>query len=249
MRGASTLIRTQFVLFLREPIALFFTLAFPSMLLVIFGAIYGNEPVPEFFGHSFGTVDASVPAYAAIIIGTVALMSIPIDMAGNRDAGVLRRYRVTPLRPVVYVASSAAVYFGVGLLGMAILVLVGRLGFNLHLAGAWIDVVAGFTLCSLAFYAIGFVLASVAPTARLAQTVGMVLFFPMMFLSGAGMPLQMLPEGVRRISDLLPLTYVVELMQGLWFGEGWQAHLAAVAVLTGMLIAGVALSARFFRWE
>ena len=249
MRGLSKLIKMQFVLFLREPIALFFTLAFPSLLLVLFGAIYGNKPQPAFYGHNFGTVDTMVPAYVGLIIGTIALMSIPIDVAGNRDAGVLRRYRATPLRPMAYLVASVVVYFLVALLGMAFLVAIGKLAFDLHMAGSWLSVIAGFTLSALAFYAAGYLLASVAPTARVAQTVGMVIFFPMMFLSGAGMPIQMMPEGVRRISDVLPLTYVVQLMQGLWFGESWGSHLTPVVVLVGLLVVGVVLSARTFRWE
>ena len=65
-------------LFLREPVGTFFTLVFPLMMLFLFGAIFGNEPVPEFGGR--GTIDISLPIYTSMIIGTTGLMSTTIRM-------------------------------------------------------------------------------------------------------------------------------------------------------------------------
>jgi ABC-2 type transport system permease protein len=239
----------QFKLYLREPLAFFFSLAYPALLLLLFGFIYGNDPAPEFWGRPIGTVDASVPAYTGIIIGTVALMGIPIDTAASRENGVLRRYRATPLRPLVYLSASILMYLGVALLGMLILILTGRLVFGLRFTGSWLDVLTAFILSALAFYALGYLIASLAPTARSAQTIGMLIFFPMMFLSGAGLPLQMLPEGLRRVSEFLPLTYVVRLMQGLWFNDPWKTLWLPGLVLFSILILGTIVSARLFRWE
>lgn len=249
MRGLWKLFLMQLKLYLREPVAFFFSLAYPALLLLLFGFIYGNDPAPEFWGRNFGTVDASVPAYVGIIIGTVALMGIPIDTTSNRENGVLRRYRATPMRPLVYLLASVIVYLMITLLGMAILVVVGKLVFDLKMAGSWFSVLAAILLSALAFFSAGYLLASLAPTARIAQTVGMVIFFPMMFLSGAGMPLQLLPETLREVSKYLPLTYVVKLIQGLWFGDSWHTLWVSVLVLVGMVILGTAASVKLFRWE
>lgn len=249
MRGLGKLFVMQFKLYLREPVAFFFTLAYPALLLLLFGFIFGNEPEPSFWGRNFGTVDASVPAYAGIIIGTVALMGIPIDTAASRETGVLRRYRATPLHPRTYVIASVAVYLAIALLGMVILVVTGKLVFGLRIAGSWLNVLTAFTLSAMAFYSVGYLLASLAPTARIAQAVGMVIFFPMMFLSGAGMPLQLLPESLSKVSDFLPLSYVVRLLQGLWFGDAWLALWLPTLVLLALLVVGTATSVRFFRWE
>jgi ABC-2 type transport system permease protein len=76
----------------------------------------------------------------------------------------------------------------------------------------------------------------------------MILAF--LICSSAGdIPLEVLPPAVRSVSRFVPLTHVVTLMRGLWAGESWGAHLTELAVLGGILIAGMALSARFFRWE
>ena len=239
----------QFKLYLREPVAFFFSLAYPVLLLLLFGFIYGNEPSPEFWGRNFGTVDASVPAYAGIIIGTVALMGIPIDTAAARETGVLRRYRATPLRPIVYLLAGLIVYLLIGLIGMTLLVITGKLIFGLRMAGSWFSLLGAFILCALAFYALGYLVASLVPTARIAQVIGMVIFFPMMFLSGAGMPLQLLPENLRKVSDFLPLSYVVRLLQGLWFGDTWRSLWLPGVVIAGLLLVATIAAALVFRWE
>ena len=115
--------------------------------------------------------------------------------------------------------------------------------------GNALSVALAFVLGSLSFFSLGFVLASVMPTARTAQVVGMAIFYPMLFLSGAGIPLELLPEGVRKVSNFLPLTHVVTLLRGLWVGDAWSQHITEVIVLLSVLAIGVLISARTFRWE
>jgi ABC-2 type transport system permease protein len=142
-----------------------------------------------------------------------------------------------------------SVYLVIALLGMGILILTGKLVFGLRMEGSWLSILAAFVLSAFSFYSLGYLIASVVPTSRIAQAVGMVIFFPMMFLSGAGMPLQMLPEGLQKVSDFLPMSYVVRLIQGLWFGDSWLDLWVPVFVLAGMLVLGTLLSSRMFRWE
>lgn len=247
MRGLWKLIWTEAKLFVREPEAAFFTLAFPLMPLFIFGSIYGNKPTPFFGGR--GSIDVSVPAYIAMIIGTMGLMSIPIGVANYRERGVLRRYRATPLHPAAILTAQVVVGFMMTLLGALLLIIAARLVYGLRFEGNALNVSVAFTLSVLSFFSIGFLVASVAPTARVANITGMVIYFPNLFLSGATFPKEMFPQSVDRISRILPLRYVVELLQGLWFGEAWSRHLLEVVVLAGLLVVGVAVSARAFRWE
>lgn len=234
-------------LFLREPVGAFFTLAFPLMMLFLFGSIYGNEPTPMFGGY--GTIDISVPAYTAMIIATSGLMSITITMAAYRENGVLRRLRTTPVSPLVVLAAQVIVVFTMTSLGMVLLIVAGKLVYHIRFDGnAW-SVLGGFVLSSLSFFGLGFILASVLRTARTAQIVGMVLLYPMLFLSGAGFPRELLPETIKKVSTFLPLTYVVNLLRGLWIGEAWSQHITEVIVLVVMLVVGVLISAKMFRWE
>jgi ABC-2 type transport system permease protein len=234
-------------LFLREPVGAFFTLVFPLMMLFLFGSIYGNKPTAMFDGR--GTIDISIPAYTAMIIATTGLMAITITMATYRENGILRRLRTTPVSPLVVLVAQVIVVFAMTSLGMLLLVAAGKLVYHVRFEGNALNVLTAFTLSSLSFFGLGFILAGLLPTARTAQIVGMVLLYPMLFLSGAGFPRELLPEGIKKISTFLPLTYVVNLLRGMWIGEPWSQHSTNVIVLAAMLVVGLVISIRTFRWE
>lgn len=246
-RGLLPMMVVQAKLYLREPIATFFTVAFAPLLLVLFGLIYGNEPSELFGGR--GPMDVTVPAYIALVIVTVALIGIPIQTATNRELGVLRRYRVTPLRPLTYLIADVTAYYLMTLIGTLLLLVVGRVAFGVQRDGSLLAVLGGFTLCALSFFSLGYLIASLAPTARAAQTIGMLLAYPMMFLSGATLPLELLPSGLRQVAEFIPLTHVVTLMRGLWAGEPWTALRPDVVILTAILLAGTTIAVRVFRWQ
>lgn len=248
MKKLYALTVTQAKLFVREPAAFFFTLVFPLLLILIFGFVFGNEPGGPFSGP-FGYIDYSTPAITVLIVVTIGLLGIPIQTATARENKILRRFRAAPLAPLTYVGATVIVYFLMAVVGMALLVLVATVLFGLRFDGSWLYVGAAFTLVGAAFFSVGYLIASVASTARIAQVVGQVLFFPMMFLSGAALPLQLMPEGVRSIAELLPMTHAVLLLQNLWFGNGWAGSTTHVLVMVGTLVVALLASARLFRWE
>ncbi|MFQ5676051.1 MAG: ABC transporter permease [bacterium] len=247
MRGLIKLSLIETKLFLREPMAAFFTLVFPLMMLFLFGSIYGNKPTPFFGGY--GSVDMSVPAYTAMIIATSGLLGLTISIATYREMGILRRLKATPLHPQTILTAHVAMIFLMTALGMLLLIIAAKIVYNLRFDGNPLNVFLAFLLSSLSFFSLGFILSGLTPTARSAQVIAMVLFYPMLFLSGAAIPREVLPETIRQVAQALPLTHVVNLLRGLWIGDGWGMHLKEVAVLSGMLIAGVAISAKTFRWE
>jgi ABC-2 type transport system permease protein len=247
MRSYVQLVAINLKLYVREPITAFFTLAFPVMLVLIFGAVYGNEPSSLFGGY--GSMDISMPGYTALILGSVGLLTVAINISSHRESGILRRFRATPLRPFTYITADVTSNLIMTLAGMAGMLVIGWLTYRVRFEGQPVSVLVAVLLGGLAMFAIGYVIASLAPSARMAQVIGMVILYPMMFLSGAGMPLEILPESIRRISDFLPLTYAVRLLRGLWFGDTWGQHLPEVAVLGGILVVCTAVAARFFRWE
>ncbi len=234
-------------LFLREPMSAFFTLVFPLMYLLLFGAISGNEPTPQFGGQR--TIDASIPGLTAMIICIAGLMSTTMTMSTYREKGVLRRLRTTPVSPLVVLVAQVIVVFTMTGLGMLLLVTAGKLVYHVRFEGNPFSVLAGFVLSSLSFFGIGFILAGTMPTVRSAWVVGMVLLYPMLLLSGAFFTVELLPAAVQKVSAFLPLTYVVNLLRGLWAGEPWGEHLLDVGVLTGLLLLGTIVSVRTFRWE
>jgi ABC-2 type transport system permease protein len=247
MRALTKYTWTEIKLFLRQPIGAFFTLVFPLMILFLFGSLHGNDPLPEYNGY--GTVDVSVPAYIGMIIGTTGIMVLTVTMSSYREKGVLRRLRATPLRPQVILIAQVVVIFMMTTAGMLLLIMAAKLVYNLRFDGNPLSVFLAFTLGSLSFFSLGFVLAAVMRTARTAQVVGLVILYPMIFLSGAGFPLELMPDGIRKISNFIPLTHVVTLLRGLWIGDTWSMHTTEIMVLVILLGVGVLISAKTFKWE
>jgi ABC-2 type transport system permease protein len=248
MKSLSKMTWMEAKLFLREPVSAFFTLVFPLVMLFIFGFIYGNVPPPP-GSDSQSAINGLIPALTAMVIGMTGLMPITITLATYRENGILRRLRTTPVSPLVVMAAQLIVVFIMTGLGMLLLVIAGKLVFHVRFAGNPFSLLAGFTLGSLSFFGIGFILAGTMPTARTAQIVAMLLLYPMLILSGAAWPRELMPAAVQKISAFLPLTYVVTLLRGLWVGEPWRKHLLDAGVLAGMLILGIIISVKTFRWE
>jgi ABC-2 type transport system permease protein len=233
-------------LYLRNLIATFFTLAFPLLMLVLFGSIYGNQPQAMFGGH--GTIDLTVPGYiATLIIGTTAFLSLPVDLALQRQLGVLRRMRATPLRIITVLGSKLISNFIITVFGITVLVFSGVIFYHAAMPVDWFGVFMGIVLSCAALFALGFALASVIRSANAVRAASFIIFYPMMFFSGGTLPSQFLPEAVKTAASVMPMTYTVNLLHSLWFGNGWDA--TAVLVLVGFLAAGVLISVRFFRWE
>lgn len=230
---------------LREPVGTFFTLAFPLLLLVLFGSIYGNAP-SDFFG-GFGSVDMSVPGYIGMIIGTVGMLGIPVTLSNYREQGILRRYRATPVKPATILWSQVAVNVLMTIIGVTILLVAGRVLYGLRFPAGPVAIIPAIFLGAFSFFAVGFVLSGILKTPRTAQAVGMALFYPMLFLSGAAMPRQMMPDSIQRVAEFLPLTHVVILLEDLWFESSWNG--LSLVVVTLLLVVCLVISSRTFQWE
>ena len=196
-----------------------------------------------------GGLDHQLPAIAAWVFAMTGLFSVPMTLLGRRDAGTLRRFQVTPLRPATYLAADITVQLFQAGLGLALLFAVGILGFGARGGGSTVAVVVAAALCAAAFLAFGYALAALLPNARTVPVVGNVLAVPMLFLSGATAPLEVMPEAVRRTAELNPLQHAVALLRGAWFGEPWSGLAASTAVVAGLLVVSAMVAAARFRWS
>lgn len=245
MRGLGQMIQTEFRLFLREPAAAFFTLAFPLILLFTFGSAFGNDPDPDFGG--WGAVDNSVMGYFGLVIGTVALMGIPVTIASYRQYGILKRLRATPVSAAQIVLAQIVVNGALTALGTILLVVAGRIFYDLRMPVMGWELVFAWLIAYFGFATFGFLLGGLSATSRSAQAIGSALYFPQIFLSGASFPRQLLPDWLQRVTEFFPMTQIYNLVTGLWKGEGWDW--TAVLVLLAIGAISAVLSFRFFRWE
>lgn len=240
MRGLTTLTRVEASLLAREPAALFFTLLLPLLLLLLNAG--GDD-----LGVGLPVLEALVPGYLVYVMATAGMMALPEALATQRESGYLRRLRISPLRAWQVLGAHALVQLAVALVGLVLLVGTAVVGFGLALPGNPGLVLAAVLLAATSTLATGFLLASLLPTTRTTQAVAAALYFPMIFLSGAIVPKEALPDVAAAISPWLPMTHAVDLLRAAWTDQvvDWPS----AAVLVGVAIASAALSTRTFRWE
>jgi ABC-2 type transport system permease protein len=236
-------------LLVREPLTMIFTFGFPFLVLVILGQVFGNTPDPEqpevFRG--VGPMDYYLPGYIGLSVAAIGLIALPVHLASYRERGVLKRFRASGIRATVLVGAQGIVASLAAVCGAVLLTVLGFLGYDVHAPVSVPGVLIGFVLTVACFAAIGVLLGAVMPSARAAQGIGLMLFFAMMFLSGADGPRELLGDLLRNVGEVFPLTHAFIVMQDPWIGFGSNAgRLVLVAAITvGAILAAV----RAFRWE
>lgn len=247
MRGLWNLTWLEMKIFAREPLGVIGSVFIPVVLFVALGRVMGGRIAASTRVREF--VGADVPVLVVMLIALNAVLSLITIIAIYREAGILKRLRATPLRPHTILTAHVLVKLIFSAATLVLTVVAGRRFYPVALDVPWVSVAAALLMITISILLIGFLLASVVPTARFAQPIGTVVFYPMLAVSGLFVPVASLPPAVRTVSHLLPLTYAVSLLRGIWIGEGWLAHGGDVAALVAVFAACTALSARVFRWE
>ncbi|MFD6661655.1 ABC transporter permease [Micromonospora chalcea] len=246
MSALFRLTATETRLFFREPMIVFFALGFPPLLLVIFGAIPAfREPDADLGG--LRTIDLYVPIIVALGLAMFALNSLCQLLATYREKGVLRRMRTTPVRPEAMLGAQLLMSTALSVVTMLVALAIGRLAFGVRLPRHVPAYLAIYVLAAVTMFAIGLLVAALAPSGKSAGAVGTVLFFPVVFFAGLWLPRDSMPGVLRAISDFTPLGAGVQSLQDATAGQ-WPQMLP-VAVMLGWTIVAGGLAARYFRWE
>ena len=248
LRGLWRLAWLEIKIFLREPLGAIGVLMFP----VVGYLLVGRMSAPRLATAPPGTVDTVrmiMPVFFAILIALNAVISLVTIVAVYREGGILKRLRATPLRPWTILTAHVLVKLLFTAATLVAMVLAGRRYFPATLDAPIVSFTAALLIMTLSVLAMGFVIASVVPTARFSQPIASVVFTPMVALSGLFFSIEVLPPAVRAVARMLPLTYAVSLLRGVVEHQPWSALLGDVAMLAVFFVAFIALSARVFRWE
>jgi ABC-2 type transport system permease protein len=236
-------------IFLREPLGALGTILIPVVVFVGLGRLAGGSRARTTSLADSGLVRVELPVLASVLIAISAVLSLVTIVSIYREGGILKRLRATPLRPQTILSAHVLVKLLLSAVTLMLMVLAGKRYYPVD-----VDVpVFSFTIALListgSILSIGFVIASFVPTARFAQPIGAVILYPMLGLSGLFFPISALSPALQAVAHALPLTYAVSLLQGIWKGEAWSAHLGDVAALAVVCLVCTALSAKVFRWE
>jgi ABC-2 type transport system permease protein len=237
-------IQVEAKLFLREGATVVFAVLFPTILLLVLGAIPALRTPDPIFGN-LRFVDGYAGTLVVITLAFLGLQRVPAAVATYREKGVLRRLATTPLHPAKLLASQLIVNLVAALLSVVLVVAVGKVVFDINLPHSPGGFILATLLGATSLFALGLVVAALAPTARAAGGWATVLFMLIMFFGGAYLPRFLLPDVLNTIGQYLPPG--VGALQEAWVGTAPQPlHLAIMALIT--LVAGT-VAARTFRWE
>ncbi|GAA4456366.1 ABC transporter permease [Phytohabitans houttuyneae] len=234
-------------LFVRDTMSVVMGIAFPAVLLLLLGfAIPGFREATDDL-NGLRPIDIYVPIVLAMAICTTSVSVLPTYLATYRERGVLRRLATTPVGPVKLLSAQLVVN-GVGtLIAIALAVAVGTAAFGVDLPQQVPGFLIALVLGTAAMFAVGLLIAAVAPRAKTATGIGMLVYFPMLFFAGVWTPGPVMPDGLRRVSDFTPLGAASQAMQDSWTGT-FPSALHLVVMAAYVAVAG-ALAARLFRWE
>src|SRR5450755_3939775 len=247
-RGLWKLTWLEIKIFLREPLGAFGSIFFPVVVFVVAGRILGGRLTPSSIAAT-GFVRVGLPVLASVLIAISGVLSLVTIISIYREGGILRRLRATPLRPQTILTAHVLVKLALTVVSMALMVLAGKRYYPIN-----VDVpVFGFAMALListwSILSIGFLIASIVPTARFAQPIGAAILYPMLALCGLFAPLAAFPPAVQAVARVLPLTFAVSLLQGILKGEAWSKHGGDVIGLVVVFLVCTALSSKVFRWE
>ena len=246
LRGFWKLTWLETKIFTREPMGFVGALIMPLVVFIVFGRIFS-------IGKPLTTPKVNMPfnvaILAAILIALSAVQSLVAIISIYREGGILKRLRATPLSPVTIMGAQVVVKLVFTVVSLALLMLAGRRMFPGVMRVNVFSFTAAVLLSTFSILSLGFVIASLVPTARFAQPIGAAVLYPMLALSGLFFPVNRLPRALQAVAYAFPTTHAVALLAGVWNGSGWGAHWVNVAALLALFAAYTALSTKVFRWE
>jgi ABC-2 type transport system permease protein len=222
----------------RDPITVVFTLALPVIVLYVLGAVFGNTPNPRYY-RGVGAMNFYVPAYVGIAIASMGVIGLPVHLAGYRERGILKRFRASDIPIWSVIGGQIVVTVIASAVGSLIVWGAGVLTYHVQFPRAPLLVLAAFVLAAICFGAIGVLLGTLLPGARAAQGAGIILWFVMMMVGGAGPPYEVLGRNLQVVGDAEPLRHIVTLIQDPWLGFGWNGSEMLVAIAITIACVGL----------
>jgi ABC-2 type transport system permease protein len=236
--AVARLVRAELKLMTRDPLVLTFVFAFPIVTMLIIGGAFGTAPDPVFDG-----VNPShwyVASYLTVVIAAIGLVMLPVHLAAYRERGVLRRFAAAGFPRWSFAVAQLIVGLVTTVVACALLLAVAAPVYGIPPVHDWWRVAAALPLGAVAFVSMGVLLGSVLPSARSAQAVGLLIFFPSFLLGAGGPPPHVMGAAVRHVAGPLPLTLLTNAVREPWLGLGaatWSLVTVAALAVSGTVLA------------
>jgi ABC-2 type transport system permease protein len=244
-------IHAQLRTFWRTPIALFFTIMLPLVMLVLFNALFGDDvvetdqglwPVNQFYAGGLAAFTAVSATY------TNLANMVPV----RREEGVLKRWRGTPLPTSAYLAGFVGSAIVVAAAGAALMLTIGVLAYDLEIEAAKVPaMILTFVVGVCSFSALGLAVAALVPNARSAAAVANATILPLGFISNVFIPIEDPPQWLETLGNIFPLKPFVVSFQDTFnpFVPAPAFNWDKLAFVALWGVAGAIVAVRYFRWE
>jgi ABC-2 type transport system permease protein len=230
----------------RIPTGLVAGLGLPLLLLVVFRIIPGTtQPQSDFGGYSYLTL--AFPILVALTVMVLSIMTLPRSLISYRQTGILRRLSVTPVPPWWLLAAQIVINLAIAVAGLVILLVVGIAALSLDPPKNLLGFLVAYVLTMASLFAVGLCIAAFVPNDAVAQLIGALLFFGLLFFGGLWIPRPLMPPELITISNATPLGASVGAMQDAM--QGSFPSLQSILVLTAYTLVLGYLAVRWFKWE
>ena len=241
MKTILTLAAVRIRITLRNKTFLFFSLIMPMVFFFLYGSVFAKGN-PQAVAYLMG------PVMSLTVMGT--FWGLSMQLVTWREQGILRRFRLAPISPSTMIASSVLANYALILPTIALELALARFIYHVATFGNMLSLLVLVVLGITSFGAMGLVVASVTNTMQETQIINQLLWFALIFLSGATVPLSVLPSIVQRIGLFLPATYLVSgLQRAMLFRQNVLSLGVEIASLVAWAVLAFFISTQLFRWE
>lgn len=247
MKTFMKLLKTELKLNIRNMNMVIFAVFMPIIVLVILGFIYQTKPAFEGAGYTF--LEQSMSAVCTISICASGLMGLPLVVAGYRERKILKRFRVTPISPVMLLGVEFAIYVLYSLVSLLLLFPIAAMFWRVTLHGNWLAFIASWILTLVSTLSIGMMVGGIAKNEKMASVIASALYFPMLIFSGATLPFEVMPGTMQKIVSLFPLTQGIQLMKTTFLGGPVANIWLSVTVMAAVTVICTGVAVKCFKWE
>lgn len=247
MKTYKTMLKNEIKLSLRGMDMFIFAICMPVIVVVLLGIIYGKQLAFE--GANYTFLQQSFAAVSTIAICAGGLMGLPLVVSDYRNRKILKRYKVTPISPVMILLVQVTIYVLYSLVSLFLISVVATLFFDFQMIGSFWKFFLSFILVMLSMFSIGMMVGGIAPNTKIASTFASLLYFPMLIFSGATLPYEVMPASLQKIADLLPLTQGIKLLKGTSLNLPIENVMFPILLMMTISVVCMAIAIRFFKWE
>lgn len=247
MKSFNTMLKTELKLSLRGMDMVIFSICMPIVVLVAIGVIYGNKPAFE--GANYTFLDQSFGAITSIAICAGGVMGLPLVVSDYRSKHILKRFKVTPVDPIVILLVEVTIYALYSLVSMSSLFLVAKLFFKFNMQGNIFNFILGGLLVMISMFSIGIMVGGISKDSKIAGVIASVLYFPMLIFSGATIPYEVMPNIMKNIVDVFPLTKGIKILKSAILGQSVENIIIPIVIMLIITAICSAVAIKCFKWE